>query len=323
MTFSSRVRTRLLEFMSLGRRKTEPVIHYLTLHSHNPSTADRDCRPGTIEDSFVDYPDLDGNLSEARHAHGNKPQISPQANSDNDATADRFSSTPYASNTEAQLESEASENSLLYPFEASACRPSNASPSRMDPQRPDNVINKPISSFNESRTPSYERAQRMSFTATLPSRDRSNHYYLPINYAHAGSAEMMADTAVLDAYHPSNEPASYSTGAVLASSNVTSLHQSSIPYFLQPPTDPGLFPDNHPSARDVGLGIDNNGSLDSAVCWSPLSLPQRTAASTLIVPQWPAQLIGTDAAAFPHTLSAGPYPRRPSNQPSFLQYDRN
>lgn len=323
MTLSSRVRTPILEIMSSGRRKNELVTRYLTSHSHNPSTADHDCGPRTIKDSFFGNPDLHGNLSEARHAHGNKPQISSQANPDNDPTADRFSSTPHASNTEAQLEREVSEDSLLCPFEASVCRPSNAYPSKIHPQLPDNVINEPNSRFDGSRPPSHERAQRRSFTATLPSRDMSNRNCLSANYAHAESVEMIADTAILDAYHPKNDPASYSTGAVLASSNITLLHQSSIPYFLQPPTDPGLFLDNHPTPRDVGLGIDNNGSLDSAVCWSPLSLPQRTAASTLIVPQWPAQLNGTDAAAFPHTLSAGPYPRRPSNQPSFLQYDRN
>jgi len=134
---------------------------------------------------------------------------------------------------------------------------------------------------------------------------------------------MIADSATLDAYQPTNDAASYSTDAVLASSNLTSLHQPSMPYFCPPPTIPGLLPDNHPSVHDVGVATGSYGSLVSAAWWNSLSLARGTGAPPLMVSQWPAQLIGTDAEAFSRTHSAGPYPRWPSNQPSFMQYDRN
>ncbi len=240
---------------------------------------------------------------------------------DNDPSAGCFSPTPYCSNTEARLGSEAGKDSLLYPFEGLGSRPSSAHPPKMGPKCPDNVMNEPNSSLDGSRPSSHKRAQRTSFTTTLPARDKSNRYCLPVNHADTGF--MMADSATLDAYQPTNDAASYSTGAVLASSNITSLYQPSMPYFCPPPTIPGLLPDNHPSVHDVGVATDNYGSLVSAARWNSMSLARWTGAPPLMVSQWPAQLIGTDAEAFPRTHSADPYPRRPSNQPSFLQYDRN
>lgn len=240
-----------------------------------------------------------------------------------DPSAGCFPPTPYCGNSEPELGSEVSDNSLLYPGEGPVSQTPSAHQLNIGSKRLDNAMNEPSSSSYRSRPSSHKRAQGTSFTASLPTRNNSSHYFLPSNHADTGFAGMMADPATLDAFQPMNDAASYSTGRVLASSNITPLHPPSMPYFCPPATSPGLLPDNHPSVHDVGLAPDNYGSLVLAARSDPLSHSRGTAASPLVASQYPAQLLETNAEVFSHTHIVGPYPRRPSNQPSFLRYDRN
>lgn len=183
-------------------------------------------------------------------------------------------------------------------------------------------MEEPNSGLDGFQSPRRECAQGTSFTTTSPTRNTNNRDCLGGNYAEAVFAEMMADPAALDVYQSTNDAVSYNTGAVLTSSDTTSLHRASMPYFGPPATSPGLLPDSHLSVHDVGPTQDGYESLVAAARWNPMPPAQGTAASPLIVSPW-AELIDTNVEAFPHTNSIGHYPPLPSNLSSFLQYDGN
>lgn len=305
----------------LPQMMTGFLLHHLISNSHTTLPLELESGQGTIDDYLIDVASLFEDPTPTYPFSSNPKSPVNHPASAMTLSVDRLPPSP--THTQSQLGYTISTYESPYTCDHPRGLPSEFYDSYTSSVRPEGITSQSGHGSVKPRSTSRKRAQGASWEFTLPIRNKSPCQRLMTEKTNAGNENPTADPPALNFQQLLNIQAAYETGQRQSSSDETASGPGSMP-FINPrdlcPTHSHEDLHSHSFPQD-GMQI---------LPYTTFAAAEGSASSSLMTPMRSLHLLpSSNNPAFfeepgsdvlPPLPVAGPYPRRPSNHASFLQY---